>query len=310
MAPKPAPKKAPPAKTPQAKKPAAPKKAAGAAVRAPKKIAASASKARAKPVKRQKPAAPHKAAATLSPAPAALEPRQECFVREYLIDLNATQAAIRAGYSEKTARYIGHENLTKPHIQAAIAKAQQERAERTGITADRALREAWNVAIADARELVQVKVGCCRYCYGEGNRYQRTVGEMNRDREAWAEKRDNAPADFDEKGGIGYDPLRMPFAACPECGGDGQPRVVLGDTRSLSPAAVSLYAGAKQTKDGIEIKMQDKGAALEKVFKHLGLYQKDNEQKIDPLTALLQTITGGTNSTFKPVEHDPEHDED
>lgn len=305
MASKPAPKKAPPKASP---KPAAQKKAAGAAVHATKKIATTASKVKAKTVKRTKPAAPaaKPAAAT---APVVMEPRQERFVQEYLVDLNATQAAIRAGYSEKSARQMGAENLSKPYIQAAITKAQQERAERTGITADRALREAWNVAIADARELVQVKVGCCRYCYGEGNRYQRTVGEMNRDREAWAEKKDNDPADFDEKGGIGYDPLRMPFASCPECGGDGQPRVVLGDTRNLSPAAVSLYAGAKQTKDGIEIKMQDRGAALEKVFKHLGLYQKDNEQKIDPLTALLQTITGGTNSTFKPVANDPEHDE-
>ena len=309
MAPKPAPKKAPPAKTPQATKPVAPKKAAGAAVSAPKKIAATASKAKAKAVKRQKTTAQPAAIATPERAPAALEPRQECFVREYLIDLNATQAAIRAGYSEKTARQMGAENLSKPSIQAAIAKAQQERAERTGITADRALREAWNVAIADARELVQVKVGCCRCCYGEGNRYQRTVGEMNRDREQWVEK-GNEPSEFDEKGGIGYDPLRVPFASCPECGGDGQPRVVLGDTRNLSPAAVSLYAGAKQTKDGIEVKMQDRGAALEKVFKHLGLYEKDNEQKTDPLTALLQTITSGTNSTFKPVARDPEHDED
>lgn len=240
------------------------------------------------PKPRARKVAPEPAPATPVVSPG-LEPRQQRFVDEYLIDLNATQAAIRAGYSEKTARYIGHENLTKPHIQAAVSKAQQERAERTGITADRALREAWNVAIADARELVQVKVGCCRYCYGEGNRYQRTVGEMNRDREAWAEKKDNAPADFDEKGGIGYDPLHMPFAACPECGGDGQARVVLGDTRSLSPAAVSLYAGAKQTKEGIEVKMHDRGAALEKVFKHLGLYEKDNGQKNDPLA--LRNLT-------------------
>lgn len=235
-----------------------------------------------------------------------MEPRQERFVQEYLVDLNATQAAIRAGYSEKSARQMGAENLSKPSIQAAIAQAQQERAERTGITADRALREAWNVAIADARELVQVKVGCCRYCYGEGNRYQRTVGEMNRDREAWAEKKDNAPADFDEKGGIGYDPLRMPFASCPECGGDGQPRVVLGDTRNLSPAAVSLYAGAKQTKDGIEIKMQDRGAALEKVFKHLGLYERDNQQKTDPLASLLHAIASGNSNGFVPQAVDPE----
>ena len=239
-----------------------------------------------KPRARKAAPAPVPAAPVVSPG---LEPRQQRFVDEYLLDLNATQAAIRAGYSEKTARQMGAENLSKPAIQAAIAQAQQERAERTGITADRALREAWNVATADARELVQVKVGCCRYCYGEGNRYQRTVGEMNRDREAWAEKKDNAPADFDEKGGIGYDPLRMPFADCPECGGDGQSRVVLGDTRYLSPAAVSLYAGAKQTKDGIEVKMHDRGAALEKVFKHLGLYEKDNGQKNDPLA--LRNLT-------------------
>ena len=297
MASKPAPKKAPP----KATKPAARKKAVGAAVSAPKNVAASAKLVKAKAVKRQKP--------QTQAAPAALEPRQERFVLEYLIDLNATQAAIRAGYSEKTARAIGCENLTKPDIQAAIGQAQKERAERTAISADKALREAWNVATADARELVQVKVGCCRNCYGEGHKYQRTVGEMNRDREQWAEK-GNAPSDFDVKGGIGFNPLLHPSPTCPECGGDGQSRVVLCDTRSLSPAAISLYAGAKQTKEGIEVKMHDKGAALEKVFKHLGLYEKDNEQKTDPLTALLQTITSGTGSTFKPVAHDPDHDED
>ena len=298
MASKPAPKKAPPKAS---TKPAAPKKAAGAAVRAPKKIAASASKTKARAGKASEPVAPTHASE--------LEPRQERFVQEYLIDLNATQAAIRAGYSEKSARQMGTENLSKPSIQAAISKAQAERAERTGIAADKALREAWSIATADARELVQVKVGCCRNCYGEGHKYQRTVGEMNRDREQWAEK-GNAPSDFDVKGGIGFNPLLHPSPTCPECGGDGQSRVVLCDTRSLSPAAISLYAGAKQTKEGIEVKMHDKGAALEKVFKHLGLYEKDNEQKTDPLTALLQTITSGTNSTFKPVAHDPDHDED
>lgn len=65
-----------------------------------------------------------------------MTPRQEAFVREYLIDLNATQAAIRAGYSAKTAGVVGHENLTKPEIAAAIASAIKARAERTEITAD------------------------------------------------------------------------------------------------------------------------------------------------------------------------------
>jgi len=51
--------------------------------------------------------------------------RQQRFVEEYLVDLNATQAAIRAGYSPKTARQQGHENLTKSYIEAAIQRASR-----------------------------------------------------------------------------------------------------------------------------------------------------------------------------------------
>jgi phage terminase small subunit len=65
-----------------------------------------------------------------------MTPKQQRFVDEYLIDLNATQAAIRAGYSENTARAIGAENLTKPDIADAIAAAQADRSERTEITQD------------------------------------------------------------------------------------------------------------------------------------------------------------------------------
>jgi phage terminase small subunit len=71
----------------------------------------------------------------------ALTAKQAKFVREYLIDLNATQAAIRSGYSEKTAKVIGSENLTKPDISAAISDAQAKMAEKTGITAERVLSE-------------------------------------------------------------------------------------------------------------------------------------------------------------------------
>ena len=65
--------------------------------------------------------------------------KQQRFVEEYLVDLNATQAAIRAGYSEKTAHAIGHENLSKPEILAAIAEARGKQTERTNITADMVL---------------------------------------------------------------------------------------------------------------------------------------------------------------------------
>ena len=70
-----------------------------------------------------------------------LTAKQQSFVYEYLIDLNGTQAAIRAGYSKKTAQQIATENLSKPLIQGAITKAQEERARRVQVTADDVLRD-------------------------------------------------------------------------------------------------------------------------------------------------------------------------
>ncbi|WP_208281690.1 terminase small subunit [Massilia oculi] len=69
-----------------------------------------------------------------------LTDKQQRFVAEYLIDLNATQAAIRAGYSEKTARQIGEQNLSKLDIASAIQAAIKKRAERTQVDADYVLR--------------------------------------------------------------------------------------------------------------------------------------------------------------------------
>ena len=68
-----------------------------------------------------------------------LTPKQDMFVREYLIDLNATQAAIRAGYSAKTARQIAEENLSKPDIAKAIQAGMDKRAEKVTITAEEVL---------------------------------------------------------------------------------------------------------------------------------------------------------------------------
>ncbi len=84
-----------------------------------------------------------------------LTSKQQRFIDEYLIDLNATQAAIRAGYSMKTARFIGAENLTKPNIAAAIEKAIGERSRRTEITQDSVLRELALIGFADMADFTQ-----------------------------------------------------------------------------------------------------------------------------------------------------------
>ncbi len=80
----------------------------------------------------------------------ALTDKQRRFVSEYLVDLNATQAAIRAGYSEKAARAIGSENLTKPDIQKAIQKARTRQQSRVEVTADDILRELISVGMSKA----------------------------------------------------------------------------------------------------------------------------------------------------------------
>ena len=83
-----------------------------------------------------------------------LNAKQTRFCEEYLIDLNATQAAIRAGYSPETAGAIGAENLKKPQIQKAIARAMADRSRRTGVNADRIVMELAKIAFVNAADVI------------------------------------------------------------------------------------------------------------------------------------------------------------
>ncbi|MFP3638122.1 terminase small subunit [Paraburkholderia sp. SIMBA_054] len=85
-------------------------------------------------------------------SPKGLSGKQQRFVDEYLIDLNATQAALRAGYSAKTASAIGAENLRKPQIAAAIAAARAKTANKLEITRERLLAEYARLAFSDPRK--------------------------------------------------------------------------------------------------------------------------------------------------------------
>ncbi|WP_417733110.1 terminase small subunit [Rosistilla oblonga] len=84
-----------------------------------------------------------------------LTPKQQRFVEEYLVDLNVTQAAIRAGYSEKTAYAIGHKLLKNAEIQEATKEAINKRSERTGVTQDRVLAELAKIGFQDIRKAVR-----------------------------------------------------------------------------------------------------------------------------------------------------------
>lgn len=209
-----------------------------------------------------------------------LTAKQARFVDEYLIDLNATAAAIRAGYSRASARQAAHKTLHDPLVAEAIRAAKAARAERLKIEQDDVLRPLWDAYTTDPNALVQFRRNCCRYCYGADFRYQRTAGEMERARAEHARRvaafRADAklpdPGPFDEMGGADFDKRRRPNADCPECFGDGVGEMFIPDTRDLTPEQRALYAGVEQTKDGLKLRTLDKVALGQMLGRHLGMF--------------------------------------
>jgi phage terminase small subunit len=83
-----------------------------------------------------------------------LTDKQKRFCEEYVVDLNATQAAIRAGYSEKTANEQGSQNLAKLSVQEYIKELQQQLSEKTGITAERVLQELADIGFHNIKDFI------------------------------------------------------------------------------------------------------------------------------------------------------------
>lgn len=297
--------------------------------RAPVKKALPLKKPRAKPAPKAKPKPKAKAKArpTTKPAPAPAPIPAEAelpfilaadlrFVEEYIIDLNGTQAYLRV-HPEVTIDSAGTMSsrlLGKVEIKRAVLVAMEARSVRTGITADRVLQELWGVATADTRELIQYQKGCCRCCWGKDSMPQRTETEMRRDRirhdadQVVMKQKDRAHkiVEFDEAGGIGYTPHRPPNVECPECWGVGVGRPVIADTRTLSKEGALLYAGVKQTKDGLEVKLHSKLDALDKIAKHLGIYEKDNKQVGEGVANGLASLLKSMKRSSLPVVLDPD----
>jgi phage terminase small subunit len=90
---------------------------------------------------------------------ATLTKKQKVFADEYLIDLNATQAAIRAGYSKKTAEWIGPQLLGKTHVAEAISERMKDREKRTEITQDAVLRELAKIGFANMMDYMICQPG-------------------------------------------------------------------------------------------------------------------------------------------------------
>jgi phage terminase small subunit len=203
-----------------------------------------------------------------------LTPKQIRFVQEFCIDFNQTQSAIRAGYSEHTASAIGHENLSKPSVLAAIRLRMAALAAAADVDATRVISELAAIAFADPRDLMRVQIDSCRHCHGIEHQYQWSEPEYKRELKAALGAGKPAP---DIEGGFGFDPRREPHSQCPGCFGRGVSTVIVTDSRKLSRGAARLLASVKQTKDGIEVKTLDQQGALLILARIVGIDKQRSE---------------------------------
>jgi hypothetical protein len=221
-----------------------------------------------------------------------LTKKQQIFVREYLLSLNASDAYRKAGYSQKNADVNAARMLVNDRVAAAIAEEMEKRAAKLQIEADDVLRRLWIEATADRRELTEHRIGSCRYCWGFEYHYQwKTEREYRQAVEQWRllpeKAREIAQRPTDD-GGYGYRLARPHNPECPECDGLGRPFTVFADTSTMSPEAAAIFGGVKETKDGKQFVIADRSRALELVGKHLGMF-KD-----------LSEVTGKNGG---PIEH-------
>lgn len=198
--------------------------------------------------------------------PKKLTPMMQLFVLEYIIDFNATRAAIRAGYSARTAHSQGPRLLENVDVVNAVDEAIAARTKRMHITQDHVLGMWWQIANADPNELSSVRRVACGYCYG-----------------------DTISIDDDNDDSRDIDLSRNPNPDCGICRGEGSPHVHIADTTKLSPAAKLLYQGAKETKFGIEIQTADRMKALDNVARHLGMF-KDTVNHVSEDGSMTPTV--------------------
>lgn len=161
-------------------------------------------------------------------------------------------------------------------IEELMAAANTVIIQRQALTIERMLDENADIAFADPSELTQWRIGCCRRCYGEDHRHQWKEFEYIEALERWEAQDVKAKAVTpmpDVAGGFGYDQTVEPNPACPACRGEGEGRMVMMDTRKLSPRARKLYRGVKQTRNGVEIEVADQDKARDNVVRMLGGYK-------------------------------------
>ncbi len=201
--------------------------------------------------------------------------KMERFARAYVGDANGDAVkAYRLSYDAekmkpRTIADCAYELLADTRIQNRITELHQKISETVELKQADVLSMWSKIATADPNDIVQHRRGACRFCHGFDHAYQFTTqAEFEMARIRAMDAGQEGPLNT---GGFGYDLNALAHPKCPQCFGDGVGRVYIADTRRLTGAAKLLYAGIKQTKEGIEIKLHDQAAALANIAKYLGM---------------------------------------
>lgn len=173
-----------------------------------------------------------------------LTSKQIRFCEEYLIDLNATRAAIRAGYSQKTANEQGPRLLVNVSIQERIQQLKNARSERTEITADRVLEELAVIGFSKITDFLQV------------SEVEIEVPKVNPFEDDGEDDEDGLPAVTEKR------IVKV---------------VDIFATDKVKKESIGAIASIKQGRGGIELKLHDKVKALEDIGEHLGMFTKKIE---------------------------------
>lgn len=212
----------------------------------------------------------------------------ESYVKTGRVGESYKIATGRQNLSDDIASARGSAILKQKAVAKLFAELHKKTVERNLKTVEGILETFADIASADPSELMQLRRLNCRHCHGKKHLFQwvdqqefaNALGvAMDRNAQAKARKKPQEVLP-DDAGGYGYHRHRAPNPNCPKCFGDGIVDVYFADTRTLSPQARRVFAGIKQTKDGLEVKLRDMDKALESLARIHGMF-KDRVQ-VDP----------------------------
>lgn len=212
-----------------------------------------------------------------------LTAKREAFALHYAQHRSGPAAYVHAfSVSPKTNKSTIDANATKllnnTEIKTRIDELLQAATAASPVTMDLAqfFGRLVQIATADPDELIGLRVGNCRHCNGENFQFQWREREyLEACDKAQAERKPAPPI----AGGFGFRANGVINPDCPECCGEGMERVVPRDTSKLSPSGRALFAGVEKTKQGLKVKMQDQGKALDMIGRVLGAYKDSVDLK-------------------------------